>query len=160
MQLQSDAFADHSPMPVRYTSEGANVSPPLMWFDVPEGTRSFAVICEDPDAPGGLFRHWGVFNIPADMTELTEGIADEAHRYDFLQATNDFGEVGYNGPRPPEGHGPHRYFFRVIALNVPELDLEQGCSITDLLDAARGHAIERAEVVGTFERGASHRPRA
>ncbi|MEX1022800.1 MAG: YbhB/YbcL family Raf kinase inhibitor-like protein, partial [Dehalococcoidia bacterium] len=122
MQLRSPAFMPGGPIPAKYTGEGEDVSPPLEWSDAPEGTRAFALICHDPDAPlvspGSYgFVHWVLYNIPADATMLGEGAS--AH----TSGRTDFDRQQYNGPMPPPGHGLHHYFFWLFALDR-ELDLE------------------------------------
>src|SRR5688500_16599543 len=114
--LSSPAIKPDAPIDDKFAREGGNLSPPLEWLGAPEGTRSFAVIVEDPDAPRGVFRHWAAYDIPADKSRLDEG---EGRRSgDLRQGANDFGNLGYDGPQPPEGHGPHHYHFRVAALDV------------------------------------------
>jgi Raf kinase inhibitor-like YbhB/YbcL family protein len=103
MLLESNAFAAGEMIPRRFTCEGENLSPPLEWTEAPEGTRSFVVLCSDPDAPSGNWRHWAAYDIPADWTRLREGIGADAK--DLKQAINDSGTAGYSGPCPPRGHG-------------------------------------------------------
>ncbi len=109
--LRSPAFADGSPIPRKYSHEGANMAPPLQWENPPAGTRSYALIVEDPDAPRGTFRHWGVYGIGGDRQELPEGAGAALGR-----AVNDFGRRDWDGPEPPRGHGVHHYHFRLAAL--------------------------------------------
>src|SRR2546426_12557047 len=117
LELTSTAFRDGQSIPTKYTADGRNISPPLAWTDPPAGTKSFALICEDPDAPRGTFTHWLAFNLPAESRELPEGLSAEATRPDgSLQGTNDFGKPGYGGPSPPPGK-PHRYVFQLLALD-------------------------------------------
>ena len=114
----------------------------LQWSEPPAGTRSFALIVDDPDAPGGTFRHWGAYDIPASARSLGG---------EFAQAVNDFGKPGYGGPCPPRGHGPHRYRFKLLALDVDELNLS-GPSIAKLEAEAEKRQLGRAQLTGTFER--------
>src|SRR5437667_246924 len=122
LELTSTAFQEGQSVPPEYTADGRNLSPPLTWHDPPAGTKSFALICEDPDAPRGTFTHWVVFNIPAEARELPEGVQrSEGLANGTRQGRTDFGKVGYFGPKPPEGK-PHRYFFKLFDLRreVPQ----------------------------------------
>jgi Raf kinase inhibitor-like YbhB/YbcL family protein len=140
--LTSSAFADEQAIPAQFTCDGAGQQPPLAWTDPPPGTKSFALVVDDPDAPSGTFRHWGAFNIPASARSLSG---------DFAQAVNDFGKTGYGGPCPPKGHGPHHYRFKLIALRVDRLDLSK--PKVEQLEAEAGKvAVGRAELTGTYER--------
>ena len=143
--LITTAFEDGSPVPGRYTCDGDDVSPPLEWTGVPDGTASLALIVDDPDAPSGTFVHWLGWNIDPASGKLAEGTAAPA------EGTNGFGNPGYGGPCPPPGHGPHRYFFRLYALDGP-LDLSPGASREELDAALDGRALATAEMVGTYER--------
>src|SRR5687768_17037562 len=111
--LRSPAFADGERNPDRHARQHDNLSPPLEWVGAPEGTRSFALVVEDPDAPRGTFRHWAAFDISPGRTRLEEGAGRRGG--DLKQGANDFGDTGYDGPQPPEGHGPHHYHFRLAA---------------------------------------------
>src|SRR5438874_11965395 len=123
LDLTSTAFQEGQSIPKEYTGDGRNVSPPLQWSDPPTGTRSLALVCEDPDAPRGTFTHWAIFNLPAESRELSAGVpAEPALPNGTAQATNDFGKVGYGGPSPPPGK-PHRYVFKLYALDRP-LDVQ------------------------------------
>lgn len=143
--LRSDAFEEGQPIPPRHTCEGENISPPLAWTEAPEGTRSLALVVDDPDAPGGTFTHWVAWDIDPAPGGLGEGEAAP------LEGGNDFGEQGYRGPCPPPGHGPHHYSFRLTALDA-ELDLEAGAAKQALERALEGHVVAVAELVGTYER--------
>jgi hypothetical protein len=151
MRLTSAAFADGGAIPKGHTGEGPNTSPPLAIADAPAGTRSLAVICHDPDAPvvarGGYgFVHWVLYNIPAGVRELAEGTT--AH----TAGVNDFGKPGYGGPMPPPGHGTHRYYFWVLALDG-DLGLPAGMSMADLLARVEPHVLGMNRLVGTYSRG-------
>jgi Raf kinase inhibitor-like YbhB/YbcL family protein len=146
LELASDAFRDGQAIPRQYSCDGADQSPPLRWGEPPAGTKSFALIVDDPDAPGGTFRHWGAFDIPAEARSLNAGQAAGA------QAVNDFGKTGYGGPCPPKGHGVHHYHFKLFALGVDKLGLRAGAKVEDVEKAARRHAIGHAELIGTYER--------
>lgn len=152
MQVTSPALHSHGKIPTRHTGEGEDVPPPLAWTDPPDGTRSFAVICHDPDAPlvkpGGYgFVHWVLYNIPGSVTSVGED-ADER----YTTGVTDFDRDGYGGPMPPEGHGPHHYFFWVLALDR-ELDLEPGLTMEALLERVEPHVIGMNRLVGTYKRG-------
>ncbi len=150
MQIASTAFANGAAIPERFTCDGANLSPPLDWSDVPAGALSLALICSDPDALSGTFYHWAVFDIPVDHTGLGEGMprtGDEPIR----QAVNDFRKTGYDGPCPPRGHGRHRYGFRLFALSVDRLPLRNP-SCRDVESEARRHLVGEAMLVGTYGR--------
>lgn len=150
LKLSSPAFDEGGRIPARHTGEGEDVSPELEWSNVPDGTRSFAVICHDPDAPvvssGGYgFVHWVLYNLPAGTTRLPEGVGD------FATGPSDFGKPGYGGPMPPNGHGTHRYFFWVLALGR-EPDLEPGLTLHQLLETVEPDVLGMNRLVGTYER--------
>lgn len=151
MQLRTTAFENRGAIPKKHTGEGEDVSPALSWTDIPDGTKSFAVICHDPDAPlvtgsGNYgFVHWTLYNIPGDVTSLAEGTSE------YTAGANDFGKTGYGGPMPPNGHGVHHYFFWVLALDK-ELDLEAGLTMWKLLERIEPHIIGMNRLVGMYER--------
>jgi Raf kinase inhibitor-like YbhB/YbcL family protein len=144
--LTSTAFKEGEAIPTAYTGDGRNVSPPLTWSDPPAGTKSFALICQDPDAPRGTFTHWVLFNLPADARELGEA----AHPAGAAEGTNDFSKAGYGGPAPPPGK-PHRYYFELYALDAT-LPLRPGSKKQALLDAIRGHVLGEGRLMGTYGR--------
>jgi Raf kinase inhibitor-like YbhB/YbcL family protein len=148
--MTSAAFRDGERIPRRFTADGENLSPPLRWTDPPSGTRSFAIVCEDPDAPSGLFVHWVAWNIPADHRELKEGASRTAEASGIRHGRNGFGNAGYGGPKPPPGK-PHRYRFRLFALDAP-LELPTGASRSELERSMAGHVLGSGTVVGTYER--------
>ena len=151
--LASPAFNDRSPIPTRFTCDGTDVSPPLAILDPPPKALSLALICDDPDAPGGTFVHWVLYNLPPDMRSLPEGIpAFEVLRElgGARQGKNDFGRVGYGGPCPPRGK-PHRYEFRLSALDV-FLPLKGAPTKADVERAMEGHVLGTSKIVGTYER--------
>jgi Raf kinase inhibitor-like YbhB/YbcL family protein len=149
--LTSAAFAEGAPVPVRHTCDGEDLSPPLTWTGVPVGTRSFALICDDPDAPRGTWVHWFIWNLPADAVELGEGVPSKPELPSGArQGLNDGGDIGYGGPCPPAGR-PHRYFFRLHALDTP-LNLAPGVNRSDLEAAMEGHVLARAVTMGTYQR--------
>jgi Raf kinase inhibitor-like YbhB/YbcL family protein len=143
--LTTSAFAPGEGIPSRHTCEGEDVSPALAWSGVPDGTRSLALVVSDPDAPGGTFFHWLAWGIDPAANGLGEGEAAPA------EGTNDFGSTGYGGPCPPRGHGPHRYVFRLCALDG-ELDLAGGALPAEVDAAIRARWLAGAELVGTYER--------
>jgi Raf kinase inhibitor-like YbhB/YbcL family protein len=151
MKLTSTAFAPGGAIPTSHTGEGVDVSPALAWRETPEGTRSFAVICHDPDAPlvspqGTYgFVHWVLYNIPASATGLAEGTTD------FTSGMNDFGKQAYGGPMPPKGHGQHRYYFWVLALDE-ELELKPGLTLWQLLESIEPHVLGMNRLVGVYQR--------
>ena len=154
LELQSSAFALNSRIPMPYVCTdvgGAEKSPPLAWRGAPAGTKTFALVVRDPDAPGGSFVHWVVYNLPANTTKLdadvpkTDTIAGSGN-----QGVNGFGNIGYQGPCPPPGQ-PHHYHFHLYALDT-KLELKPGATADDVEQAAKGHALADADLVGIFER--------
>jgi len=151
LELTSTAFQAGKTIPEEYTGDGRNASPPLKWRNPPAGTRSLALICEDPDAPRGIFTHWVVFNLPAESRELSEGLPAEVTLPDgTAQGVNEFGKVGYAGPSPPPGK-PHRYFFKLYALDTP-LALQPGATKAQLLTAMKDHVLGEAQFMGMYAR--------
>jgi Raf kinase inhibitor-like YbhB/YbcL family protein len=146
MKLSSSAFENNQSIPAKYTCDGENVNPPLVIVDVTEGTQSLALIVDDPDAPGGTFTHWLVWNIDPQTTEITEGgIPSEA-----TQGKNDFGKNGWGGPCPPSG--THRYFFKLYALDK-KIDLSQSANKGDLEREIKGHILSQTQLVGLYNKG-------
>ena len=151
IQLTSSAFADGSPIPSKYTCDGNDTSPPLKWSGVPQGTKSLALICDDPDAPAGIWVHWVMYNIPATVTELPEGVpTGDAVLGSARQGVNDFRRIGYGGPCPPRGN-PHRYYFKLYALDT-ELALKPKATKKDVVDAMQGHILAEGQLMGTYRR--------
>ncbi len=155
LTLTSSAFDAGGPIPPIYTCDGRDISPPLAWSGVPEASRSLALICDDPDAPRGTWTHWVLYDLPADVTQLQEGIPP--HEQVVLrpggaaahQGRNDFGKVGYGGPCPPGG--THRYFFRLYALDDrPEMG--SGATKEGLIGAMEGHVLAEGRLMGTYSR--------
>jgi hypothetical protein len=141
-------------MPAKFSCEGEDASPALKWEGAPAGTKSSALIADDPDAPGGTWVHWVAYAIPATMTELPEGVAKTdvvAALAGFKQGVTSFGRVGYGGPCPPRGHGVHHYHFRLYALDTA-LNLAPGVKRHQLDAAMKGHILAQAELVGTYQR--------
>ena len=149
--VTSPAFRNGNAVPKQFTCDGSDTPPPLEVSGAPEGTRSFAVIMDDPDAPNGTFTHWLMWDIPITREGLPE---DVGHEGDFTdgarQGDNDFGERGYSGPKPPRGE-THHYHFKLFALDAP-LKLEEGAHKDELLRAMKGHVLDQAEVVGLYRR--------
>jgi Raf kinase inhibitor-like YbhB/YbcL family protein len=151
IQLTSSAFAEGKPIPAKYTCDGADVSPPLAWSNVPEGTKSLVLISDDPDAPVGTWVHWVIYNIPPDATDLAEGVPkSEVLTNGATQGMTDFKRIGYGGPCPPRG-GPHRYFFKLYALDTG-LELKPGATKQELLRAMEGHILAEGQLMGTYQR--------
>ena len=150
LQLTSEAFAPEGSIPTRYTCTGSDISPSLTWGEPPEGTQSFALIMDDPDAPVGTWVHWVLFNIPASSRGLPEAVpAGERLSDGSLHGKNSGGNPGYNGPCPPSG--THRYFFKLYALDEM-LALSAGADKGALLKAMQGHTLAQGELMGTFSK--------
>lgn len=149
LTLKSPAFADGERIPEEYARDGQNISPPLEWDGEPRDTKSFALICEDPDAPRGMFRHWTAYDIPAEKHRLEEGAGRQGALH---QGANDFGNPRYDGPQPPEGHGTHHYHFRIAALDTDHLTVGPRQRAEEIWATVRPHILEEAEIVGTYER--------
>jgi Raf kinase inhibitor-like YbhB/YbcL family protein len=152
MILKTTAFQQSQSIPEKYTCDGANISPELTWEGAPSGTKSFALICDDPDAPVGTFTHWVLYDLAADMTSLPENVAkkDQIDSPKAKQGKNDFGESGYGGPCPPRG-SRHRYFFKLYALDS-EIQVGPGAKKRDVEAAMKGHVLGHAELMGTYQR--------
>lgn len=149
MDVTSSAFKDGEKIPVKYTCDGQDISPPLAWTGVPSGTQSLALIVEDPDAPSGTFVHWVVIGIPPTLDHLDENASKAGLPRGVRQGKNGAGKVGWFGPCPPSG--THHYLFRLLAVNV-DLDAKEGASASDLNDAARGHVLAEAKLTGLYSR--------
>ncbi len=143
------AFAEGAAIPALHTCTGADVSPAVEWSGAPRDTKSFALIVDDPDAPAGTWNHWLLWDIPASATSIPQGFKPGSLGQ---SGTNDFGKQGYGGPCPPKGHGPHRYYFKLFALDEPNLNLRAGAKRADLDRALRGHTLAEAQYMGRFER--------
>ena len=148
-EVSSPSFADGGALPDIHARDHGNVLPALDWRGAPEGTESYAVIVRDPDAPQGTVTHLAVCDIGPEHPGLVEG-QDLAS---FTVCTNVFGDTSYGGPRPPAGHGPHHYHFKVRALDVPTLDVRTGDDPQAMIRAAEGHVVAEAETVGIYEHG-------
>lgn len=150
-RLESPAFKNGAMIPRKYTCDGEDISPPLKWADAPIGTMSFALVCDDPDAPIKTWTHWVVYAIPAERTELKEGVSThEVIEGGIRQGVNSWRKSGYGGPCPP-GKEPHRYFFKLYALDfVPEL--RAGNKKEALWTAMEGHVLAETQLIGLYAR--------
>ncbi len=150
IKFTSSAFEEGGLIPPKYTCDGSDISPPLQWGRVPEGTKSIALISDDPDAPVGTWVHWVLYNLPADTNGLEENIPPEAVLSNGArQGITDFGRVGYGGPCPPSG--THRYLFKLYALDIV-LELESGATKSELLKAMKGHILDEGQLMGKYKR--------
>jgi hypothetical protein len=150
MTLTSPSFAHGDPIPLRHSGDGINVSPPLAWVGVPAGTKSLALICDDPDAPGKVWVHWVLYGLPPTLADLPEGVPTDSTLPDgSRQGMSDSGSTGYDGPYPPKGK-PHRYFFKLYALDA-DVNLPPGATKAELL-SAMGTILAEAELMGTYQR--------
>src|SRR5262245_12290213 len=145
--VTSKAFAPGGQIPVDYTCDGKNISPPLVWSAPPQGTKALAIILDDPDAPGGLFTHWIVFNLPGDALNIAEAV--DPTTLGAKLGANDFHNVSYGGPCPPKGDGMHRYQFTVYALDAP-LAKNEGANRSEIDAALAGHVLGLGTLVGGF----------
>ena len=151
MELKSSAFQNGADIPRKYTCDGNDLSPPLTWVNAPAGTKAFALIADDPDAPVGTWVHWVLYDIAADTNELSEGIATTDTLVNGAkQGVNDFRKTGYGGPCPPPGPA-HRYYFKLYALNAPT-GLKPRATKNKLLDAIKGRILGEARLLGRYKR--------
>jgi len=149
-ELTSTAFASGEPIPLKYTCDGQDISPPLQWGDPPQNTQSFALIADDPDAPVGTWVHWVLYNLPAETRALPEAVPPDAELPDGSRhGQNSWQRLDYGGPCPPSG--THRYFFKLYALDTV-LDLDAGAGKKQVLRAMEGHILAQAEVMGVYTR--------
>ena len=152
--IRSSAFAAGEAIPRRHTGQGEDLSPPLTWEGAPGATRELALIVDDPDAPSPQpWVHWVICKIPADVTQLPEGVPTSGRLSDppgAVQGANSWPTIGYRGPMPPAGHGVHHYHFKLYALDG-ELTAEPGLDKAELLKAMKGHILAEAELIGTYE---------
>lgn len=144
MEIKSPAFVHEQSIPIRYTCDGQDISPPLIFSHVPEDTKSLVLIVDDPDAPKGVFDHWIVWNLNPETRELEEGATVP------MQGRNHFGDLRYRGPCPPPGK-VHHYRFKLYAVDI-KLDLPEGSSKKDVENAIREHTLSKSELVGTYGR--------
>ena len=146
LALTSEVFQEGQPIPTEFSCDGANKSPPLSWGDPPLGTKSFALVIDDPDAPSGMFRHWGAYDIPGSVRSIATG------QHTGTEVNNDGGKPGYTGPCPPTGNGVHHYHFKLFALDTDKLGLPPNAKVADVEGAASKHALAQGELIGTYER--------
>ena len=150
MEIISSGFDDGAMIPKKYTCDDIDISPPLKWSKVPDGTKTFAIICDDPDAPMVTWVHWVIYNLPANINELSEEVPSlEILPNGAKQGRNDFGKIGYGGPCPPGG--THRYYFKIYALD-DELMVEAGITKSELLKAMEGHILSEGQLMGRYKR--------
>ena len=149
LKLESTAFLEGDPIPRVYTCDGEDISPPLSWTPGPAGTKTFALICDDPDS-SKTWSHWVLFDVPAAVTDLPEAIPTRDHTPEGgTQGTNDFRKIGYGGPCPPSGN--HRYFFKLYALDA-QLKLPSTATQADVERAMKGHVLAEAALMGRYSR--------
>lgn len=150
-ELTSSAFKANDVIPEKYTCDADDLSPPLRWTDPPQGTKSFALISDDPDAPVGTWVHWVLYDLPAEARELPEGMPpDETLGSGAKQGLTDFRRVGYGGPCPPPG-SYHRYYFKLYALDA-KLNLPPRATKAQLLEAMKGHMLVETQLIGRYKR--------
>lgn len=155
MKIQSSEFGPGEPMPVRYTADGDNLSPPLSWSDIPGDMSEFALICEDPDASTDQpWVHWVICKIPPQSDGLPQALvpASAQMQANAMQGRNSWGILGYRGPDPSKGHGVHHYQFNLYALDTPLMSIKPGYETPALLSAMEGHILAEAQLIGTYER--------
>ena len=151
INMKSTAFQDGQPIPLKHTCDGEDVSPPLSWDNAPAGTESFALICDDPDAPSGTWVHWVLYDVSSTSTALQEAIpANEEVLNGARQGKNDFKRIGYGGPCPPPGRA-HRYYFKLYALDT-HLKLRAGATKSEVEGAMKGHIVGEGRIMGTYKR--------
>ena len=150
-EFTSSEFKQNEAIPKQYTCDGSDISVPLSWKNAPEGSKSFALIADDPDAPRGTWVHWVLYDLPADVRELSAAIGhEESLQNGAKQGKNDFGKIGYGGPCPPSGSA-HRYYFKLYALDQMT-GLRSKATKQQLLDAMKGHVLAEAQLTGTYKR--------
>ena len=148
--ITSTAFSTGNPVPAKFTGQGMNISPDLAWSGAPAGLRSYALICDDPDAPSGTWVHWTIWNIPPSTTSLPEGVAsDETLADGSIQGITSSGHSGYGGPMPPKGNA-HHYYFRVYALDIM-LAIDASAPRSELDSAMQGHVLSQGQLMGTYQ---------
>ncbi|MFC1854805.1 YbhB/YbcL family Raf kinase inhibitor-like protein [Candidatus Dependentiae bacterium] len=151
INVSSSAFSDGDTLPINYTCEGKDISPPISWSNLPPNTKSVALVCDDPDAPMGTWVHWVLFNIPVNVTSLEEGV-DETTISGVVRGNNSWNRVGYGGACPPSGK--HRYIFRVYAFDTT-LSIKEGSTKIELADAMKGHVLGEGELMSKYARRSS-----
>lgn len=150
MQITSSAFTEGSMIPVKYTCDGQGISPPLEWKNAPDGTKSFTLISDDPDAPAGTWVHWVAYNIPANVIKLDENVKPEKEfKNGMRQGSNSWPKIGYGSPCPPSGI--HRYYFKLYALDTV-LNIKPGATKTQVLQSMKGHVLAEVQLMGKYKR--------
>lgn len=144
--LSSTAFDNNAPLPLKYSGKGQDLSPPLAWQNPPAGTKSYALICDDPDAPSGTWTHWVLYNIPSNVKSIAEGKTPKG----AILGKNSWNKTSYNGPNPPSG--THHYHFTLYALDIPLGGLKPRMKSEELHQAMEGHILDKASLVGTFRK--------
>ncbi len=152
MKIESLSFKNGELIPRKYTCEGDDVSPQISWSGFPEKTKSFVLLMDDPDAPGRTFIHWVVYDIPLSVSSLRENFPKIRESEGVKQGVNDFGKIGYGGPCPPKGHGYHRYYIKVYALDVETLGLPPGATKGQVENRMKGHVIAQGYIMGMYIR--------
>jgi len=150
--IKSPDFKEGERIPVKFTCEGTDLSPELVWEGEPAGTKSYTLIVEDPDAPMGTFIHWVVYDAPGLLRKLERGIGNRADLEGPVQGVSSFGRAGYGGPCPPRGHGDHRYYFILRALDVDSLGIGDGARKAEVEKAMQGHILGETSIMGTYSR--------
>jgi Raf kinase inhibitor-like YbhB/YbcL family protein len=151
IELTSTAFGEGDTIPKEFTADGKNVSPPLQWATPPEGTKSLVLICDDPDAPSGTWFHWVLYDLPAETRGLEQGVpVKDSLANGARQGFNGFGKTGYGGPAPPKGK-PHRYFFKLYALDTP-VGMAGGAPADHVLAKMKGHILGEGQLMGRYGR--------
>lgn len=151
IKITSKSFREGGMIPEKYSCDGDNASPPLAWNSVPEGTKSIALICDDPDAPMRIWIHWILFNLPPNVRELAENVPPQRElKNGTRQGTNDFRRIGYGGPCPPPGPA-HRYYFKLYALDTV-VNLGPGTSEFQLVEAMKDHILAEGQLMGKYKR--------
>ncbi len=150
--IWSNVFKNYGVIPTRYTCDGEDISPPIRWAKLPKGTKSLAIIVDDPDAPSKIWVHWVVYNIPPNLKGLKEGASGSyIKKIGAVEGYNDFGKIGYGGPCPPKGDGYHRYFFKIYALKS-KLLISYPITKKKLLELIKGIVIKKAQYIGKYRR--------
>lgn len=151
--IKSVDFKDGEPIPKKFSCDAENLSPGLSWTQAPAGAKSFAMLVEDPDAPGGTFIHWIIYDIPADWKGLKKGMtSNDGAELGVKQGKTDFGNSSWGGPCPPKGHGRHRYIFTLKALDISTLGLSNGAKKLNFDKALKGHVLGETKITGVYER--------
>lgn len=149
LKITTTDFKDGGVIPKKFTCDGEDLSPELQWEGAPQGTKSFVLVVEDPDAPSRTFVHWVLYDIPASSNKLPAGVKEGGT---LKQGWTDFGQNAWGGPCPPKGHGPHRYFFILMAIDAPTLGLKPGATKEQVDKAVKGHVLAEAKIMGTYKR--------